>query len=519
MRKIERGVKAWISSVGGSANRAVDRGRQPHGVVMRALIFSLVLCGLTLVSAAGLATEPHSWCITGKPMVQNGSNDPTTNAVVSYACNQISACCATGGRWNLSCVQKAATYALQNNLSGGDYCGRYAWAQGPIAGTGQFYPRDFNLFVVSGAVNQLRDTEGPVAASSGTSFAAFNLNTKHHEPIALLAGGPGATITQGTVNGGVIYSGGYSDFSVTYVDAPHPSGPAKPFPVDFGAAANKLIAMSQALAAYDTIPYSKQYGTITFSGSDPELNVFSVPATALTGTTGYTFAVPSTSNVIVNVTGASAAITNAGISGSISASQLLWNFPDARTLTLKSIAFVGSILAPKAAANLQNGSVQGTVVVASAIPALVELYSATYHVPSCQGALCVDPTWSSTAYINDNGTAADLANEAGFLEITGGPYVAEGQNRANPTNRTWYSFQPAQIQPKTKPLAVFFNGGPGAATSSLLFAFNTASWTVDPDVVGTSKILANTLAYWGQVANLLYIDAPRDRVLVPDCEL
>ncbi len=432
-----------------------------------------------------------------------------TNTIVGNVCGNAPSCCASGGRWSLSCVQMAASYAKQNNLAGGDFCGRFAWAQGPIPGTGQYYPRDFNLIAVAGGINGLRDVEGPVGAAGGVSFAAFNLNIKRREPVALLAGG-GAFITQGTIYGNVVYGNTLSDPQVTFFDSPTPNANppvSNPFPVNFDAVCNNLVAMSQALQRYDAIPATKQYSTITFTGTDPELNVFSLASSALSGATAYTFNVPQNSSVIVNVTGADPSFRNAGFVGAIPP-QLLWNFPNATMLTLNGVGFMGSILAPQAAANMQNGSVTGTAVVGSAGSAMVEFYSVPFRIPACRGGLCLDATWSSTAYVSDDGTAADLANEAGFLQITGGSYVAENQSRFDATNRIWYSFLPAQIQPKTKPLAVFFNGGPGSATSAVLFAFNTGPWTLDPDKVGSARIIPNSASYWGQFANLLYIDAP-----------
>jgi hypothetical protein len=268
--------------------------------------------------------------------------------------------------------------------------------------------------------------------------------------------------------------------------------------------------MSQALMAYDAIPATKQYSTVTFQGSDPELNVFTVPSNLLLDTYLYSIVVPTGSNVIINVTGTNPTIRYAGFS-SVPLASLLWNFSDATSLTLQSVGFPGSILAPNANASLWSGSVRGTVVVASANPADVELYASPYHVPSSVGApaVDVDPSWSFTGHVSDDGTATELKPEAGFLQIDGGAYTAEGDGRVSPTHRIWYSFQPALVQPKTKPLAVFFQGGPGHATSSILFAFNTGYWTLDPNVAGGDGIVANDIsANWAQFANLLYIDSP-----------
>src|SRR5690349_3051422 len=52
--------------------------------------------------------------------------------------------------------------------------------------------------------------------------------------------------------------------------------------------------------------------------------------------------------------------------------------------------------------------------------------------------------------------------EAGFLEVPAQP------DAANFTARLFYSFHPAEQAPEKAPLLVFFNGGPGTATSGVL---------------------------------------------------
>ena len=127
----------------------------------------------------------------------------------------------------------------------------------------------------------------------------------------------------------------------------------------------------------------------------------------------------------------------------------------------------------------------------------------------CCGCLCRDPSWSCSrdTCVDSTGHALTLAAEAGFFELAGGSYVSESQTRPSPIHRIWYSFQPASTAPESKPLAVFFNGGPGSATSAYLFSLNTAPYTLDPAFTGTAKI-ANNPNSWAQFANLLYIDGP-----------
>ena len=167
------------------------------------------------------------------------------------------------------------------------------------------------------------------------------------------------------------------------------------------------------------------------------------------------------------------------------------------------------MLAPIADATFKYGSLTGTIVAKSAF-SNGELTMAPYQVPSSAGCLSIDSSWScSNDTMLDYATKTNpvIGSEAGFLEIDGGPYIAESVPRTSPIHRIWYSFQPALNTPKSKPLAVFFNGGPGSASSAFIFSFNTATWTLDPNVAGSKNIVRNT-NNWTKFANLLYIDAP-----------
>ncbi len=452
---------------------------------------------------------PHTFCTTGVPLLADGS-DPAENGVVEAVCStpEFETCCET--RWSLRCVQKAAAYARQNGVGGSDYCGRYAWDRVSVPGTRQRFPRDFNIVTLSGSVGQARDVAGPIAANGNALIRYFNLNHARQESLALMVAGD-TTVSSGTIHGDVIVGGTLDDrHSVTYEGTFSKREDVAPFPFDFGTAAAELVTMSRSLdriARSEGILPSQIWPEVWFTGSDPELNVFQVSISALATATGFRFVVPPDSSVIVNVTGINPVIQNAGFSSTVPRQNVLWNFPDATSLYMNSVGFWGSILAPLATANLQNGSVSGSVVVAAAPMANVELYSYPFDVPSCKGGRCLDPEWSCSdgTVMDEDGRARNLGAEAGFLEIAGGDYTAESHPRVSPTHRMWYAFQPARERPKDKPLAVFFNGGPGASTSAMLFSFNTAEKTLDPQ--RTSSI-ANNPTSFTQFANLLYIDAP-----------
>lgn len=131
--------------------------------------------------------------------------------------------------------------------------------------------------------------------------------------------------------------------------------------------------------------------------------------------------------------------------------------------------------------------------------------------PACCGCLCVDPERSCGANTctPEGGGPAPLAVEAGFIEVAAHPIAVHTGDEVlavtAPASRLWYAFRPAEGEGE-RPLAVFFNGGPGYSTA-VLFGTNTGAWTFDPAVTQGAPIAENPHA-WTQFAHLLYVDPP-----------
>ncbi|WP_431781789.1 choice-of-anchor A family protein [Streptomyces chumphonensis] len=169
-------------------------------------------------------------------------------------------------------------------------------------------------------------------------------------------------------------------------------------PVDFPAEFRSLRALSErldALPARGSVARTTNDGAtvVRLLGEDEDLNVFPVSASRLESAQKVLIVVPEGATTVVNVSGpvyengAARVETSAGEGeggddgegggaddgagngrdGRRAAGRLLWNFPDATTVTQPADAhWPGSVLAPHAAVELDpDGRVTGTVVAAS----------------------------------------------------------------------------------------------------------------------------------------------------------
>jgi hypothetical protein len=108
---------------------------------------------------------------------------------------------------------------------------------------------------------------------------------------------------------------------------------------------------------------------------------------------------------------------------------------------------------------------------------------------------------------------AALRDEAGFIDLEPVTFDLQyGSHFHRWTLRSseaslWYSFHAADADPASKPLFVFFNGGPGSATSHGLLSMYTSKYTLDNRIDGGGDAYIVNPVPWTRLGNLLHIDA------------
>lgn len=150
-----------------------------------------------------------------------------------------------------------------------------------------------------------------------------------------------------------------------------------PAPVDFAYLETTLTAYSERISEYPANGTTSVGSPTIFSATNTDLNVFSISGDDMLSSNGFVFDVPLSSTVIVNVTGTSGGFVNGSTtlpdgvvcgSGSVSlddfCNKLVWNFPEATSITVSGTAVQGSVLAPLASFGSNgSGQVNGTVIV------------------------------------------------------------------------------------------------------------------------------------------------------------
>jgi choice-of-anchor A domain-containing protein len=102
-------------------------------------------------------------------------------------------------------------------------------------------------------------------------------------------------------------------------------------------------------------------GGLRLKGTDPELNVFEVKAQELTGETQLSIDAPAGSLVVLNVHGDSVVLEGfrPTLSGGIDSQDVLYNFVDATSIHAEGVELEGTVLAPYARIDFNDGSWEG----------------------------------------------------------------------------------------------------------------------------------------------------------------
>ncbi|MBZ4417972.1 choice-of-anchor A family protein [Myxococcus sp. RHSTA-1-4] len=217
---------------------------------------------------------------------------------------------------------------------------------------------EYNLFVLEDYL-QGNEVRGKVAAGRNISLENFSVGAMLAEgdtSNVLVAGG-NLYLHNGSVWGDTRYGGALT----TGTNVTYPRGTvARGTPISFASRASSLQTLSSELAVLPANGTTtlESWGGITLKGTDPKVNVFNVNASAFTGAVLLSIEAPADSLAVINVRGTSALFTNFGhvFSGGIDERGVLFNFPDATTLTAYGYGFYGTVLAPKANVTFNDGS-------------------------------------------------------------------------------------------------------------------------------------------------------------------
>jgi choice-of-anchor A domain-containing protein len=227
---------------------------------------------------------------------------------------------------------------------------------------------DFNAFVFDDFNAQYSDSEGRLAVGGNASLTGYGVGTllpnSNGTRDDLIVGGD-LNFRHGQVFFGNAVFGGTG--TLEGVGLPNGTARQESGVVDFAAA--EMDLQMKSIIWSNFIPngtVTKEWGSLRFDGVDADINVFALEASDLNPCYGMTFNVPSSSTVVINVSGTVNQLQYFWMNlNGLDKTHVLFNFFETEQLTIQGIGVFGSVLAPFADVSFSNGNVDGTLVAES----------------------------------------------------------------------------------------------------------------------------------------------------------
>lgn len=256
----------------------------------------------------------------------------------------------------------------------------------------------YNVFTFDGFHGTYSDIEGKTAIGGDAYFKHYGIASGESDGDTVLSvagdaeirnaqiyggdgevGGTCVTSSLGTPDGTLTCSLGSSVFDA----ADHED--------DLGDLSDYLAALGDTgtTTVYD-------WGVVDLKAGSDDLQVFNLDLTDISADMAwsskiYTLNIKADSDqtVLINVTGDTSVMMNSmgfGLSGGVGYEDIVFHYPDATALTVKSVTVPGALFAPKAALAFDWGNIEGTVI-ASSIKGTGE-----FHVGEFEGTFCPTPS-------------------------------------------------------------------------------------------------------------------------------
>ncbi|WP_052380318.1 collagen-binding domain-containing protein [Paenibacillus camerounensis] len=220
---------------------------------------------------------------------------------------------------------------------------------------------DYNVFVFEGA-KITASVAGNIAAGGNVTTGGVSINEGYRltVPYALVTGGD-LNFTNGTVYGNILHQGEYlKNYPGNIVGGTYKKGSL----IDFASARSYYEAYSSKLAAIQAAGTTTElkYGGLYATATQP-VSVFDFTSDYYNQASWTNLTAPAGSSLIFNVRGANVNFTKAfALPNGVSGNNVIYNFPDATSVSISSGEYRGSILAPKAAITFTNGQIHGNII-------------------------------------------------------------------------------------------------------------------------------------------------------------
>lgn len=204
---------------------------------------------------------------------------------------------------------------------------------------------------------------GPVGAGRDANFVNYNLATSQPGGADNVLVGRNLKLRGGQVKGNAIYGTGKT-IEGTNFDQGQALQRSNPLQID--ALRNYAETVAQMWKSQNGTGLATKYNGYTITAG-PGISYFKLKGSELANATSLQIDAPEDATLVLNVDGTTDQMHNMGINltGGIDREHLVFNFYEATSLKINGVQVEGTVWAPKAVVNFNNGAQRGSLIARS----------------------------------------------------------------------------------------------------------------------------------------------------------
>ena len=206
---------------------------------------------------------------------------------------------------------------------------------------------------------------GPVGAGRDASFVNYNLATSQPGGADNVLVGRTLKLRGGQVKGNAVYGTGKTIEGTNFDQG---QAVQRANPLQIAGLRNYVETVAQLWKSQNGPSLATKYNGYTLTAG-PGISYFRLKGSDLASATSLQIDAPEDATLVLNVDGAADQMHNMGINltGGIDREHVVFNFYEATSLKINGVQIEGTVWAPKAAVNFNNGAQRGSLIARSLV--------------------------------------------------------------------------------------------------------------------------------------------------------
>ena len=392
---------------------------------------------------------------------------------------------------------------------------------------------DFNIYVLNDHSQSNVDSEGRVAVTNNATYSNYGIgNTLISSTTRpdLVVGGKMNILSGTNFNGNSVISdiNNVINYTMTNNNGVLPQ-PIQDSPIDFNTQNDYLRCASLNWSLLVPNGTAKvEYGGLTLTGNDPNLNIFSINGNnidnsglGLANLNKIDIVAPNNSTILINVSGTSLGFGNYGMfRNGITATgndgqYILFNLYECTNISAGSTSVKGSLLAPYATYDSSYTNIEGTIMVYNLFG---NIEAHNYPFIGSLPDVCSDTTESTTSSTTTESTTSSSTTESTTSSTTTESTTSSSTTESTTSSSTTESTTSSSTTESTTSSSTTESTTSSSTTESTTSTFSTTTENPCAFYSATNNIINSVAQEQEALATIISAESEKIKFATENCK-